>query len=184
MKKRLLAIITTLALAVAFAIPTFAAGTITSAEQGLLDEFKAGVTTKAGVTLTPPASYVSQAESVLLKDDFDDHQIAILRAALEAVYGEVAKTDAKNFSEVKAKTDFSSLVSKVEAACAKVGYNVTINSNGTATVKSNDGKTSVTTSKVKQTGFDMTATVVSALALVGVLSAGAVVISKKELLAD
>lgn len=183
MKKRLLAIITTLALAVAFAIPTFAAGTITKKEQALLDKFAAGVTTAAGVTIVPPASYVSQARNVLLNDDFSADELAKLESTLNSVYGKIAKSNATSLSDVKKLDNFDALVAEVESGVAAVGYTVSFNSNGTATVKTPTGK-SIAPSNVKQTGFDMTATVVSALALVGVLSAGAVVISKKELLAD
>lgn len=186
MKKRFLAIIATLALAVAFAVPTFAAGTITKKEQALLNKFSAGVKTSAGVTIVPPAGYVAQARKVLLNDSFSDAELAKLESTLDSVYGQIKASNATSLSDVKKLDNFDSLVSEVESGVAAVGYKVSFNSaSGTATLTNTSGKTiTVSPTGTKQTGFDMTATVVSVLALVGVLSAGGVVISKKELLAD
>lgn len=179
MKKKLLAIITTLAMAIAFAVPAFAAGTITKGEQALLDKFSAGVN-----GIKPPAGYVSAARNVLLNDDFSADELAKLEATMDKAFAEIKASGATSLSEVKKLSNFKSIVADIQAGCAEVGYKVTLGAGGTVTVTDPNGKVVSVSPRTKQTGFDMTATVVSALALVGVLSAGAVVISKKELLAD
>ena len=191
MKKKILAIIATLVMALALAVPAFAASGITSAEQALRNEFKAGVN-----GIKPPAQWVAKAENALKTYDLTSAQIATFRNAMQEAKAEVAESGATSLKEIRKLDNYTSIRDDIIEACAEAGFTVSINDSTAGTqVIGPDGKvvSSVTgsntgkngaPSNVKQTGFDMTATVVTVLAFVGVLSAGAVVISKKELLAD
>lgn len=195
MKKRLLAVITVLCMAVAFAIPTFAAKGITAKEQKLLNQFKAGVTLDDGTFVGPPASYVSQAENWLIKDDLTDEEIKILSDVISSIYAQIKAHNLHSISAIRHAKCYNSLVKEIQAACRKVGYIVAPTISGGNDVENgalikplgggSDTEIDVSTnpsSKPLQTGFDMTATVVSVIALVGVLSGSAVIIRKKHLL--
>lgn len=195
MRKRLLAIIASLSLAVAFAVPAFAAKGISAEEQKLLNKFKAGVTLSDGTVVKPPASYITQAENGLMNDDLTAHDIKVLSDVIDSVYAKIKAEDLHSISEIRHSEKYDSIVKEIQAACKEVGYVVapTVSGGGDvgngALIKPIDGSDKETEIDAKplkpnQTGFDMTATVVSVIALVAVLSGSAVVIGKKNLFAE
>ncbi len=184
MKKKLLAIIAAMSMAVAFALPAFAAGGISAQEQELLNKFKAGVVVD-GKTITPPQKYIAQAENYLKNDDLTADEISKVSATIDKVYSTMKDEGITSLSELKASSSYNSLLSEVKNVASSLGYTVSVGANG-FTVTTPGGSTVGGGSSIKpnQTGVDMTATVVSVIALVAVLSGSAVVIGKKNLLAE
>lgn len=195
MKKRLLAIITILAMAVAFAVPTFAANGISAKEQVLLNKFKAGVVLDDGTVVTPNPRYITQAENWLIKDDLTDEEIKLLSDTIDKLAVIVKQENFHNIYEIRVSDRYDEIVLMIQAACRKVGYIVVPKIGGESLnpepgikpIGDNGKGTEIDitpSTKPKQTGFDMTATVVSVIALIAVLSGSAVIINKKNLFAE
>lgn len=213
MKKKILAIIATLTLAVAFALPAFAESGITPQEQALLDRFVAGVTLKDGTVAKPGSKYIAAMKACLKVKDMDASDIAKAKAEMDKLEAMVIADNYHSVSEIYIADNYQSYVSEISSFASELGFKVTPGTNGTGgnptpTVYyrdpdtpnaplvpvygvsgannggSNNGGSNKGNGTVKQTGVDMTATVISVIALIGILSGGAVVIGKKKLLAD
>lgn len=192
MKKKIAAFISALALVVAFALPAFAASGISKREQALLDKFKAGVVCDDGEQALPPAIYVTQATNWLIKDDLTEEEVQILSDVIDEVYAIAKEKNLHNAAEAKYSSSYSTIVKKIQVAAKKVGYIVepTTSSNRLAdgayikNIETGEVIDANTSLVPKQTGFDMTATIVVAVALVAVFGAASVVVGKKHLLAE
>lgn len=205
MKKKFLAIVMVLSMAVAFAMTAFAASGISPEEQVLLDRFQVGVTLKDGTVVKVGPKYLAAIKACLKVKDMDADDIAKANAMMDKISAQVIADDYHSISEIYYADNYNSYVSEITSFASDLGFKVTPGTNdsagnptptvyyrdpdtpnaplvpvyGVSGAGENGGKGSV-----KQTGFDMTATVVFVAALVVVLSGSAVVIGKKQLLAD
>lgn len=208
MKKKFLAIVMVLSMAVAFAMTAFAASGISPEEQALLDRFTAGVKLKNGTVVKPGSKYIAAAKAALKTKDMSAADIAKVEATMDSISEQIVENNYESVSEMHGADEYSAMVAEITATANELGFKVTPGTGGsegnpTPTVYyrdpetpnaplvpvygvSNAGEKGGNGGKgsVKQTGFDMTATVVFVAALVVVLSGSAVVIGKKQLLAD
>ena len=207
--RKIVAILATLAMAVAFALPAFAASGITPEEQALLDRFVAGVTLKDGTVVKPGAKYIAAIKACLKVKDMDAADIAKAKAEMNKLEAMVIADDFHKIGEIYVADNYQSYVSEISSFASELGFKVTPGTNHTggnpeptvyykdpddpqATLvpvygvggTNNGGTNNGGKGSVKQTGVDMTATVVTVVALFVVLSGSAVVIGKKKLLAD
>ncbi|MBQ1412227.1 MAG: hypothetical protein IIY93_03450 [Clostridia bacterium] len=207
--RKIVAILATLAMAVAFALPAFAASGITPEEQALLDRFVAGVTLKDGTVVKPGAKYIAAIKACLKVKDMDAADIAKAKAEMDKLEAMVIADDYHVLGEFYLADNYQSYVSEISSFASELGFKVTPGTNHTggnpeptvyykdpddpqATLvpvygvggTNNGGTNNGGKGSVKQTGVDMTATVVTVVALFVVLSGSAVVIGKKKLLAD
>lgn len=205
MKKKFLAIVMVLSIAVAFAMTAFAASGISPEEQVLLNRFAAGVTLKDGTVVKVGPKYMAAIKACLRTKDMSASDIAKANAMMDKISAKIIADDYHSISEVYYGDNYSSYVSEITAFASELGFKVTPGTNNTGgnpvpTVYYRDPDTPNAplipvygvsgaggnggNGSVKQTGFDMTATVVFVASLVLVLSGSAVVIGKKQLLAD
>ena len=176
MKKKFFALIAVLVFAVAFAVPAFAASGITAAEQALLDEFKAGYVVD-GVKVVPPARYVATAEKALMERDLSEAQVSEIKSVMRSVFAEMKENKLTTGSEILSYSNYKGLVSKIQKLAKKYDYVAEPLGVTLAPVGGKGGT-------IKQTGFDMSATIVIALASVLALGGSAAVIRRKGLLAE
>jgi len=216
--RKIVAILATLAMAVAFALPAFAASGISPEEQALLDRFVAGVTLKDGTVVKPGSKYIAAVKACLKAKDMDAADIAKAKAEMDKLEAKVIADDYHQVGEIYEGDNYQSYVSEITSFASELGFKVTPGTNGTgnptptvyykdpddpqATLvpvygvggtnnggtnnggTNNGGSNNGGKGPVKQTGVDMTATVVTVVALFVVLSGSAVMIGKKKLLAD
>lgn len=187
------------AMSLAMTVSAFAATGVTTTEQKILNEAKAKAL-ELGVDVDASQrykDYYAQAESYLVKNDLSDKQVEALVAAVDeaaaAAQKEMDSNGAAKLSDLSANV-FASLESKVAAQITKaaeaVGIHVaqTANGwevqdvNGNTVVQSTTGSDG-SNATIKQTGAELTSTVVMAVMFVGALSACIVVAKKKNLFA-
>ena len=173
LKKTLIVTVLLVAMTMALCVPALAAGNnngITAEEQALLDEFKAGREID-GVLVTPPAQYISVATNELMRVDLTSEQIKMLSDCIKSIYATLVEEKLTNRQMIEASPKFNAMVSEIQTVAKSLGYTVAYdyNHNGDAIVK--------------QTGFNMTTTLVVGGILVAAIAAAAVVIGRKRLLA-
>ena len=185
--KKLVGAVLVGAMTLAMSATVFAATAGVSAdEQKLLDEAtkkaqELGVDTSASAQFK---QYYTQAEKYLAENELTADQVSELSKAVDNAAETVkAEMDAKGvtkLSDLKADTNLvksleNKVVAQVKTAAAKVGITITVDSNGKITAGPLSSE-----NPVKQTGFDLTATVVVAVAFVGAVAVCLVVASKKR----
>lgn len=195
--KRLVSVVLAGAMTLAMSVSAFAATGVTKSEQKILNEAKAkalelGVDVDASQRFK---DYYAQAESYLVKNDLSDAQVDALVAAVDEAAStakkEMDSNGAAKLSDLSSGV-FSTLESKVASQITKaaeaVGIHVTQTANGwevqdvngNAVVQSTTGSDG-SNATIKQTGAELTTTVVMAVMFVGALSACIVVAKKRNL---
>lgn len=199
--KKVLSVVLAGAMTLAMSVATFAATNISADEQKILDQAKAKAA-ELGVSEDSAQfqQYYSQAVSYVQSNDMTAEQVegaltAMDKAATEA---ETAMKTAGVSSLLDLDKDtLKSLVSEcsdtIQTEFDKVGIQVKLAADGTVTIESEktdaDGnKTNSVViqsgSVVKQTGSDMTATAVVAVAVLGAVATCGVVAKRKGLFAE
>ena len=186
MKKfKVFAAVLALAFSMAGAVSASAASQgITEEEQQLLDKFKAGIEVN-GEIVTPPASYINQAENELMRTDVTSEEIAILNERMDEVYAIIQEEQLTTPAEVRQSGRLDEMVEIGQEAAAVVDYTLSFNASTRAvTVKNQAGEVIFETKNVvNQTGFDFTATFVTIGILGASLVAGIAVAGRKGLFA-
>ena len=198
--KKLVSFVLAGAMTLAMSVSAFAATGVTETEQKILNEAKAKAV-ELGVNVNTSQrykDYYAQAETYLVKNDLTDKQVDALVAAVD----EAAATAKKEMSSngVSKLGDLSSSVfaaleskvsSQITKAAEAVGIHVTKTANGWEvqdvngnTVAQNTTGTNGSNATIKQTGAELTTTVVMAVMFVGALSACVVVAKKRNLFAN
>lgn len=196
--KKVLSVVLAGAMTLAMSVATFAATNISADEQKILDQAKAKAA-ELGVSEDSAQyqQYYSQAVSYVQSNDMTAEQV---EGALTAMDKAVAKAEtAMKTAGVSSLLDLDkdalkSLVSEcsdtIQTEFDKVGIQVKLSADGSVTVEKkseNGSKPSVlfqNTEVVKQTGSDMTATVVVAVAVLGAVAACGVVAKRKGLFTE
>ena len=186
MKKfKVFAAVLALAFSMAGAVSASAASQgITEEEQQLLDKFKAGIEVN-GEMVTPPASYINQAENELMRTDVTSEEIAILNERMDEIYAIIQEEQLTTPAEARQSGRLNEMVEIGQEAAAVVDYTLSFNaSTRVVTVKNEAGEVIFETKNVvNQTGFDFTATFVTIGILGASLVAGIVVAGRKGLFA-
>lgn len=176
---------------------TFAATGVSAEEQALLNK----ATQKAqelGVDTNASAAFkekYAEAEKYLAANELTAEQIKAADSSIdEAAATLKAEMDAQGVTklgDLKTKLDMSALealenkvATQVAEAMAKVGIKITITPNGYL-ISDPAGQTITDSSNpIKQTGFDLTATVAVAAAFAGAVAVCLVVASKKRFIEE
>ena len=186
MKKfKVFAAVLALAFSMAGAVSASAASQgITEEEQQLLDKFKAGIEVN-GEIVTPPASYINQAENELMRTDVTSEEIAILNERMDEIYAIIQEEQLTTPAEARQSGRLNEMVEIGQEAAAVVDYTLSFNASTRAvTVKNQAGEVIFETKNVvNQTGFDFTATFVTIGILGASLVAGIAVAGRKGLFA-
>lgn len=190
--KKLVSFVLAGAMTLAMSVSAFAATGVTAAEQKILDQAKVkaeelGVDTN---TSSQYKSYYAQAESYLVKNDLSQEQINAMVAAIDeaaaTAKAEMAANGVTRLGDLSPSV-FSALEDKVAAQITKaaeaVGIKVVATKDGWAVQDLDNNKIVTPGNPIKQTGSDMTTTVVMAVMFVGALSACVVVAKKRNLFA-
>ncbi len=194
MKKLVSAIVVGTA-ALAMSVTAFAATGVSAEEQALLDKATAKAQ-EVGVDTTASAQfkqYYAQAEQFLASNELTAEQATEMSAAIDEAT-ETVKTEMKaqgvtNLGDLKANTDLvknleNKVVAQVKTAAEKVGINISVDASGNYTASIGDTKVADSSNPIKQTGFDLIATVVVAAAFVGAAAVCMVVASKKRFIEE
>ena len=186
MKKfKVFAAVLALAFSMAGAVSASAASQgITEEEQQLLDKFKAGIEVN-GEMVTPPASYINQAENELMRTDVTSEEIAILNERMDEIYAIIQEEQLTTPAEARQSGRLNEMVEIGQEAAAVVDYTLSFNaSTRVVTVKNEAGEVIFETKNVvNQTGFDFTVTFVTIGILGASLVAGIAVAGRKGLFA-
>ncbi|MBQ8975399.1 MAG: hypothetical protein IJ072_06735 [Oscillospiraceae bacterium] len=186
MRKRILTLVLALVLVVAVAVPAMAASGVNDNEQALLDKFSGVVDKYASAYGKHAEQYKSEAETALTKVDLDAAACDDLAAAIDAVDAILAAKPVATGAD--AREVLPEVLKTVNETANKYKMNVTVvdkkgdANDGFATVEILGDTVANTGSVVKQTGVDMTATIVVAAVLAVALMAGVTVVGKKKLL--
>lgn len=176
MIKKIMAVTVSAVMMMAMTVTTFAAGTVDATEQKIIAELKAK---------NVPASYISQAENYLAKDDVNvtEAEAASIIADIDNAAAIAEKAGIKTAEDLK-KADASvidSIVAEVKKAAAVVGLTVSYDTKaGTVTILDKDNKVVATSNVgVKKTGADSMSTV-AVVSVLGLAVAALAVVSKKN----
>lgn len=192
--KKVIGVILAATMTFAMGVSTFAATGITTAEQTILTEAKQKAI-ELGVDVNTSSQFKSkyaEAEAYLAKNDLTQEQVNAMVAAIDQA-ATTAKTE-MNAKGVTKLTDLSSdvfsalqskVVSQVKTSAAAVGITISVAADGTVTAQNTTtGDTvSSTTGVIKQTGADLTATIVISAMFLGAVAVCGFVASKKKLFA-
>ena len=181
----------------AMGVSAFAATGVSSDEQALLDKAtqkaqELGVDTNASAQFK---QYYAEGERYLAETDLNAEQIAALSASIDdaakTVKAEMDAQGVTKLGDLKAQPSVlqaleNKVVAQVKTAADKVGITITVNADGSVTVKTAASNTPVADSSnpIKQTGCDLTATVVVAVAFAGAVAVCLVVASKKRFIEE
>lgn len=193
--KKLVGAVLVGAMTLAMSVTAFAATGVSADEQALLDKATAkakelGVDTNASAQYK---QYYAQAEQFLASNELTAEQTKELAASVDEAAATVKKEmdaqGATKLGDLKANTDLvksleSKVVSQVKTAAAKVGITISVDASGNYTATAGDAKVADSSNPIKQTGFDLTATVVVAAAFVGAVAVCLVVASKKRFIEE
>lgn len=193
--KKLVSAIVVGAATLAMSVTAFAATGVSSEEQALLDKATAKAQ-EVGVDTTASAQfkqYYAQAEQFLASNDLTAEQTKEMSAAIddasETVKAEMKAQGVTKLGDLKANTDLvKSLENKVTAqiktAAEKVGIKISVDASGNYTASVGNKKVADSSNPIKQTGFDLMATVVVAAAFIGAAAVCIVVASKKRFIEE
>lgn len=182
----------------AMGVSAFAATAGVSAdEQALLDKAtkkaqELGVDTNASAQFK---QYYTEGERYLAETNLSAEQVSALSASIDdaakTVKAEMDTQGVTKLGDLKAQPSVlqalqDKVVAQVKTAADKVGISISVNADGSVTVKTATSNTPVADSSnpVKQTGFDLTATVVIAAAFAGAVAVCLVVASKKRFIEE
>lgn len=201
--KKIITLMMVLVMVVALAVPALAVEGVTAAEQDLYNHFCKVVdewVAKKSEYKDRANEYKDLALQTLIQADLSASACADLDSTIDAVAGDLAAANPTTAEEMKAI--LPSIVEKVNTTSRKYnivvavststaasaiyldGKQVVVPSTGPAPIKdSGTGKDNTKPSNpiIKQTGFDMTGTIVVAVVLAIALLGSAVIISKKRL---
>lgn len=179
-------------------VSVFAATGVSAAEQALLDKATRaaqdlGVDTNASATFKET---YAEGESYLSRNDLTDAQIKATDASIDNAVAilkdEMAAQGVTKLGDLKEKLSQKELealetkvVNKIAGDMAKVGINIVFTADGHIVVSDAAGQTIADPSNpIKQTGFDLIATVVVAVAFAGAVAVCLVVASKKRFIEE
>lgn len=171
--KKIISLITALALVIACAVSASAVSGITADEQRIIDALSKKVNLGQGTVLVEiPAIYINQAEDYLTKADLKTQQIDEILANIADAYEMLENADAVSFSSVNA-TVKNQILKKIEDAASVVDadlviqkgdkadkFDVTLNFTGDSTVpgySSSDAPVNIPVvggNIIKQTGVE------------------------------
>lgn len=170
--KKAITVILLAFMAIAFvAIPAFAADGISSDEQALLDKFQAGREIE-GVLVTPMAQHVAEAEAFLLRNDLTAEEIERIDTCMEECWDILEAEKVTAYTQMKHSPRLREVVEKVNTLAGTFHGYIEFNyDNGFVAIK--------------QTGFNLTATIIIASAITVAIAAAAVVVivNRKSLFA-
>ena len=202
--KKVLSVVLAGAMTLAMSVATFAATNVSASEQKILDQAKIKA---AALGVSEDSAqyqqYYSQALTYVQTNDMTEEQVngaltamdeaeaQVVTAMKEAGVSSVLELDKESLKTLTAKC-----ANVIQKEFDKVGINVQLSADGTVTVvkeQTNSGNKNEpvknntvfqSTNVVKQTGSDMTATVVVAVAVLGAVAACGVVAKKKGLFTE
>ena len=201
--KKVLSAVLAGAMTLAMSVATFAATNVSASEQKILDQAKIKAAA-LGVSEDNAQyqQYYSQALTYVQTNDMTEEQVngaltamdeaeaQVVTAMKEAGVSSVLELDKESLKTLTAKC-----ANVIQKEFDKVGIEVQLSADGTVTVVKNNTNSNSnepvknntvfqSTSVVKQTGSDMTATVVVAVAVLGAVAACGVVAKKKGLFTE
>jgi len=176
MKKSFATICLALLLIMSTGVNVFAASGINADEQRVLDALSQSVTTQAGVSLTLPSRYISQAKTFMLKDgvDLTASQCDQIIAKTNEAVALIAATSATRLLEIPLDVQ-SKFVEQAKGAASVIGLTLSYNATTReSTVTDASGSIVATSgSTVKQTGTDFSSTfLIGGLLAVLILASG------------
>lgn len=198
MMKKVASLVLAGAMTLSMSVAAFALTGVSAEEQKILDAAPAKAA-ELGVPTTSAQyqKYYAQAETYVQQNDMTTEQV---NGALEAMDEATAEAKAEmTKAGVTSLLDLDqSVLASLTSECAKtvntklesVGIKVKVSADGTVDVVSTSGDAQKsntvvqTTNVIKQTGSDMTATVVVSAAVVGAIAACGVVARRKGLFAE
>lgn len=184
--KKLMSILVVAILALGFAPSVLAAGAITAAEQGILNELNAGVTAGGG-TFYFAASDITQAENAVKSNDYSDASsqtvVGHIQAARKLVVDNSKGITATSLTNLLGQLPVSvrnEINNHIAAAASALGL---VYDASTRTISDKSGKTVIIPNTksnpvVKATGADYT-TSFAVFALLMIAALGAAVVGKK-----
>lgn len=192
--KKVFSVLMASAMTLAMSVSAFAATGVTAAEQTILDTAKSKAV-ELGVNVDTSVqykNYYSQAETYLASNDLSQEQVnAMVAAVEEAASTAKAEMNAQGVTKLSdlSKDTFSTLETKVAnqvtAAAAKVGITISATADGWTVKAVSNGTTVASSSNViKQTGADLSTTVVMAAMFIGAVAVCGFVATKRKLFAS
>ncbi len=190
--RKFLGVLAAATMTLPMAVPAFATTGVSSADQTILTEIKQK-SVEVGIDVDSSSTYKSmyaQVESFLAQNDLSTEQVNALVAAVDS-----AATKAESVMSANGVSSLSGLssdvyaslkdtvASNIKTAAAAVGITVSVdtaNETATATLTSTGTTVASTSSVIKQTGADLTATFAVAVSLLGAVAVFGVVASKKN----
>lgn len=180
--KKILSLVTTLALCAAFTITASAAG-LNANEQKILDELKAGVNVD-GKMVNLDAGYINQAETYLASADVDitDAQAGTVISQVQAAKAVVVENKITNLNTMPKKFQ-DQIIGNIQTAATTLGLTVSVNSaSKEIVIKDKTGKIIASASKaVKNTGDNFTSTLALSGAIALLLAGAGIVAARKGL---
>lgn len=191
--KKFFGVLMASAMTLAMSVSAFAATGVTAAEQTILDAAKSKAV-ELGVDVNTSKqykSYYSQAETYLASNDLSQDQVnAMVAAVNEAAATAKAEMDAKGVAKLSdlSQDIFTALESKVAnqitKAAEKVGIQISATASGWTVQAIGNGKTvASSTGVIKQTGANLSTTIVMAVMFAGAVTVCGVVATKRRLFA-
>lgn len=192
--KRLLVLATAITTLFVSTLSVCAATGISADEQKVLDRLKAGITVN-GVVKQVPTEYYNMAVTDLTNNgaDLTADQVSTIIGDIDSAQSVISSDSSiKSLSDVKNSSKFSTVVAYANAAAAVANPNLVsvIDVSGNIKIVDKavgDGSSAATTtvaetgSIIKQTGVDLTQTVIVLLSMATVMTACVFVANKKKL---
>ena len=181
----------------AMSVSVFAATGVSADEQKLLDKAKQKAQ-ELGVDTNASAAFkekYAEAESYLSRNDLTAEQIKAAEASIDeaatTLKAEMTAQGVEKLGDLKEKLDLKALealenkvATQVADNMAKVGIKITITADGYLISDTAGQPIADSSNPIKQTGFDLTATVVVAVAFAGAVAVCLVVASKKRFIEE
>lgn len=145
--------------------PVHAIGTISADEQKIIDSLQSGVMVNK-TKLSLQTSDINTAKNYLLSHVLTDNQISSVLNQIESAKAYIQNNKITDLDSIKGEHG-QKILQYVQAAASALNLNVTINSDGTISLKDVNGKIVYSSSGViKKTGYDFSQTVMVSGALV------------------
>ena len=150
-----------------------AIGAISPAEQKIIDSLQSGVVLNE-TKLTLQASDINAAKNYLSSHELSESQISTVLNQIESAKAYIKSNNVTDLAAIKGKHG-QKILQYVQAAASALDLNLSINSDGTVSLKDKSGKTVYSSSGViKKTGYDFSQTIYVSAVLILVLFSTAV----------
>ena len=184
-KKSILVFVLTIGMFLINSEYAMAATGISDVEELVLDRLREGIEMN-GIVVQIPVSYLNQVENELMKNDIDitAEQAVIVNSKIDEATEMVKTMSMADIVNLKNSDTSKQLIGLVEETAAVLDYSVSINmTDGSVNIINSDGNfVFVTKNAIKQTGFELTETVIVGSILVILLATCIVLADRKNLL--